>query len=288
MTHMNRILIALPILLLGSIFASAQGRYFTFQPLFGEDGYWDDPYNWRPVGGPPTRGDTAEIPIARTCRIRYNAEVRQLIVAGTLVINNTVLTMDPDGLGSTLTGQILALQNAELRLDSDLAINGTGRIAAALGNNWLSITGAAGRWLSFGDADDEPPRPLLEGGIKVRTNLRHGRFHVNDLYGPMEIGLAIGTGIEIQGKCDFTADPQGTIRFLQSTAGFTGSWKVQGGIIELVAQENTTGWANALHSVEVTSGTVELNNSFRTTGPLTFSGGKIRVAGGKSAVFTRP
>jgi len=100
MTTLTRILTLSAILALAGV--PVQGGTYTFNV---DEGVWDDADNWIPGDGPPEDGDTAIIPINKTCRVEDDDQAAKIIqVYGTLGLVGHDLELHHSTWTSTIDG----------------------------------------------------------------------------------------------------------------------------------------------------------------------------------------
>jgi hypothetical protein len=278
---------------------AALGDTFTFNKT---NDVWDDPNNWDPAGGPPGTGDTAIIPSDKTCRVEDANQAAEIIqVSGTLGIVGRTLTLGKvsNDTTSTVNGAVYFEESggrdATLAVIRFVTIDGSGTLTAKADDSREGVVDNASvtAGLILG------PEMTLTGTFLIDTSLeleRDGEDYavvvVNDADDTVTLGklLAIDE-VDISGQGQFQISAGSLIIKSVTFDDPTPKWVLSGtGEIELVDVGNP-GWSpfTQLHvPIQMSGGTLTVDDDLGTTASCMFSGGTITVKNGNVAEFRRP
>ena len=248
----------------------------------GGSGNWSDGSKWYQTacnsgstGTVPGAGDRAVICAGQTCNVDiavdesnpFGAVADTIDVQGTLNIqdgktltldnNNDNVAATPDGsvVAGTLNLQYTSSASELAFITSDHTLTGAGSIVGA--NHATLIT------LGSNSLD-------LESQITIA-----GALQITESGTPTTTSFKNGSG----GCVD--ADTSGTLEIVtvDSIAAGSGEWKVTASGANLKFSVAATGESGAF---TVSAGTLDIDQNVTTTGDLTFTGGTIDVASGKT------
>ena len=184
-------LIGITVLLLAT---TAGATDYTFTAATG---FWDHDANWAPPGV-PSNGDSASIPVGKTCYIDGDQECSGLVVAGTLEVQG---------------GHSLTMSTNYSEVTGDLKLAGTEENQATLYVNGLTIGGAGGEiemWHGRIDSLGDGP------GLTLGNS---GNPYAVHLHGDGEINVWVANNAKV------TADHDGeTLRFTSKCDGSTNGY----------------------------------------------------------------
>ncbi|MCG3126110.1 MAG: hypothetical protein CHACPFDD_00940 [Phycisphaerae bacterium] len=268
---------------------------YTFTATSGD---WNTQTNWSP-NGKPGSGDTAIIPNGKTCNIAdANQAVKILNVqsGGTLVIdydNNLQLGENDASTTSTVDGEIHFIESAGdraiLRIWGTVTFDGSGDIGKR-GSGYGGLIKRAdpdtGYYMLMILSDGVD----LKGNLTFLTSLEN---NVNVTVSHSDDHLTLG------GMARFIPELTlaGTGKFQVSNGGFleiraaklsatTPAWELSGGEIEVfdLPYDNTF-FTGLTVNISVSGGTLDLKDSFGSTGEFTFTGGSVIVRDGKTVTL---
>ena len=285
MTTSRAILTLAGVLVLGAVSASL-GETFTFNKT---NDVWDNAENWIPGDGPPGAGDTAIIPINRTCRVEDADQAAQIIqVYGTLGLVGHDLELISGASTSKIDG-ILYFKEAdghvpELHFIAGHSLEGSGTITAKRDHGYGPglIKPATGD----GAALRIEPGLTVTGSIRVWNLWLHNRgdFIVNHPDDEMQLEQDIPWWPVLRLRSDGSIQVSagklhvGAMNIDSSAAV---SFRLSGGEMKFVGQ----GILDTQVPFTVTGGVLDIQRNLRTSGASVFRNATIKVKQGKAVEF---
>ena len=303
--------IATSALLLGLIAAPlSAGDTYTFNQT---DDVWNNQYHWDKSGGGygiPGPGDTAVIPSGKTCRIENDDQEAEIVqVYGTLGLvgkdlilgeNETPTTSTVDG---TVYFEQVSTVKGTLLVRDWVTFDGDGELTASKGDD-SDYAGWIGLYVE--QVGEEPPYQyivrgdgiilddtiVLTGTVALWCRIEITEYavilvdHADDVF---DVGGTYGMNerdIVLDGAGKFDVDAGeleiGWVVFDATTP----RWELSGGEIELIDVPTTNStFVGLTVQIDMSGGTLDIDDPFSTTGAFTFGGGTIELAYGKSATF---
>lgn len=270
-------------------FAASSGMAQTDYTFTGDhNDQWTERLNWIPNTDYPKGPDSATIPSGKTCVVsQQDAEIRTLTVDGTLGVEGWKLTT---WYRLTVNGTLYmkdgaAGNTATLFTGPNLIIAGTGAIDASKPDYGPALI----------EGNSEHRRDLvvnagltLKGSIQIREVKleNNATFLVDHADDVMDIGVDSDLAMDVSGSGTFKVTA-GLLKFRSTRLvwTFVGWCRVTGGIMRFTDE---MAFAISQGRFTVTGGILDIDDFLGTNGSLSFSGGKIELAAGKSAVFESP
>lgn len=273
--------------------STAWATDYTFDVTSGD---WNLSSNWDPPGI-PGENDKAIIPNGKTCKITITSqEVKTIDVqtGGTLGIEGGTLTIGigNDPLTSTINGSLYLKKPSsatpKLRVRNQMTFTGSGKITARQtdghGLGEIQSMGPGSEFIVGGDL-------TVMGTIKILVSTtNNGTIKVDHA----DDELAFGNAVALS---QYTIDGPSTGKLLVSAGlmrlnyvNLTGAvkWNITGGelwVTDLISISDPNDFTT---KVDITGGTLDLDDDFQTNGGIKFGGGRIELAQGKSAAFLSP
>ncbi|KAA0219562.1 MAG: hypothetical protein EDS66_17280 [Planctomycetota bacterium] len=278
---------------IGLFTANAFATTYTFSV---SDGDWSDSSDWSP-NGTPGAGDTAIIPADTTCHVTSNQVIAVLEVesGGTLRmegaelligLHNNATTSTIDGL---VTFETVSSTLAVWRMKGDVTFTGSGTLNASKGSD----PDYAARFVCSG-LDDGDDRMIVDSGLLARGSIEllvdltlEGTFRVNDENDVMVLGETtyfceegspeiLGDGLfdVVDGRLEIQAvdlDHNDGVPKLDMSGGTTQ-------VVDIGFVVNRR--VNIKMRIEMSGGTLDVDDDFSSTRSMTWCGGTIRVEHG--------